>query len=129
MEPFEALDGRRCRSLVGWFEVCESSLLGLEIINESIEKFIIIRDILNKTYNRQKSYGDNRRKDLEFEIGDHVYFKISPMKGVMRFGRKGKLRRRYVGPYEILQWVRKVSYKLKLPSEQASVHPLCLRNA
>ena len=83
MASFEDLYGRRCRSPVGWFKVGESSLLGQKIIYEVIEKVRIIRYRLKTTYSWQKSYVDNRRRDLEFEIGDHVYFKISPMKGVM----------------------------------------------
>ena len=63
---------------------------------------------MQTTYSRQKPYADNRRRDLEFEEGDKVYLKISPMKGVVRFGKKGKLSPCYVGPYEILQRVGKV---------------------
>ena len=80
--------------------------------------------MLKTTYSRQKSYADNRRRDLQFEIGDHVYLKISPMKGVMRFVKKVKLSPRYVGPYEVLQRVGKVSYELQLPNELASVNPV-----
>ena len=85
------------------FEVCESSLLSRDIIFEAIEMVRITRDRLKAPYSQQKSYVDNRRRDLEFETGDHVNFKISHMKGVMRFGRKGKLSPRYVCPYEVLQ--------------------------
>ena len=84
----------------------------------------MIRDRLSTAYSRQKSYADNRKRPLEFNIGDLVYLKISPMKGVMRFGRKGKLSPRYVGPYEILQRVGEVTYELALPAELASVHPV-----
>ena len=73
-------------------------------------------------YRWKKSYGDHRRRDLEFEEGDKVYLKISPMKEVVRFSKKGKLSPRYVGPYEILQRVGKVAYELKRPSELTSVH-------
>ena len=73
-------------------------------------------------YSRQKSYADNIRRDLEFEIGDLVYLKISPMKGVMRFGKKGKYISRYDSPYEVLQRFGKVAYELKLPSKLALVH-------
>ena len=75
-------------------------------------------------HSRQKSYADNRKRDLEFEVGDWVNLKISPMKGVMRLGKKGKLSPRYVGPYEILKRVGKVAYELKLPIELAPVHPV-----
>ena len=82
----------------------------------------MIRDILTTAYNRQKSYADNIKWPLEFDVGDQVYLKISPMKGVMRFGRKWKLSLWYVGPYEILQRVGEVAYELVLPTELASVH-------
>ncbi|KAK6142450.1 hypothetical protein DH2020_022798 [Rehmannia glutinosa] len=71
---------------------------------------------------RQKSYADKRRKDLEFEVGDFIFIKVSPMKGIMRFGKKGKLSPRYVGPYMIVERIGKVAYKLELPQEMASIH-------
>ena len=73
-------------------------------------------------YSGQKSYADHRRRDLEFEEGDKVYLKMLPMKEVVRFGKKGKLNPRYVGPYEILLSVGKVAYELRLPSELASIY-------
>ena len=75
---------------------------------------------MKTTYSQQKCYADNRRRNLEFEIGDHVYLKISPIKGVMIFGRK--LSPRYAGRYEVLQQVGKVAYELKLPIEIALFH-------
>ncbi|WMV08114.1 hypothetical protein MTR67_001499 [Solanum verrucosum] len=80
-DPYEALYGRRCRSPVGWFEVGEFDLLGPEVVYEATGKARLIRDRLKMAHNRQKSYADNRKRDLEFEVGDWVYFKISPMKG------------------------------------------------
>ncbi|KAL5557043.1 hypothetical protein UlMin_039279 [Ulmus minor] len=72
--------------------------------------------------NRQKLYADKRRRPLEFEIGDLVFLKVAPFKGVIRFGKRGKLNPRYVGPYEVLGRVGKVAYKLALPPNLASVH-------
>ena len=118
MAPFEALYGRRCRSPVGWFEVGESSLLGLEIMYDALEKVRVIRDRFKIAYSNQKSYADNRIRVLEFEVGDMVYLKISPMKWVMRFGKRGKLSALYVGPYKDLQRVEKVAYELRLPNEK-----------
>ncbi|KAK6151020.1 hypothetical protein DH2020_015952 [Rehmannia glutinosa] len=71
---------------------------------------------------RQKSYADKRRKDLEFEAGDKVFLKVAHLKGVVRFGKKGKLRPRYIGPFEILDRIGNVAYRLALPPEHASVH-------
>ena len=99
MAPYEALYGRRSRSPIGWFEVGEPSILGPELIYKTLEKVHIIRNRLQTAYSRQKSYADHRRRNLEFEEGDKVYLKISLMKGVVRFGKKGKLSPRYVGPY------------------------------
>ena len=86
------------------------------------EKVKIVRDNLKKARDRQKSYAENRRRDLQFEIGDRVFLKISPWKGVFRFGRRGKLSPRYIGPYEILSKVGPVAYKLKLPPELSRIH-------
>ena len=124
MEPFEALYDRRCRSPVGWFEVGKTSLLGHEIIDDSLDKVWVIMDRIKTTYSQQRSYANNIRRELKFEVGDMVYLKISPMKGVMRFGKKGMLNPWYVGPCEILQRVGKVSYELKLPSELDLLHSI-----
>ncbi|XP_069150328.1 uncharacterized protein [Solanum lycopersicum] len=118
----EALYGKRCKSPIGWFEVGEPSLLGPDLIYKTLEKVHIIRNRLETAYSQEKSYADQRRKDLEFEEGDKVYLKILPMKGVVRFCKKGKLSPRYLGPYEIFQRVGKVAYELKIPSELALVN-------
>ncbi|GKE81073.1 putative reverse transcriptase domain-containing protein, partial [Tanacetum coccineum] len=89
--PFEALYGRRCRSPILWAEIGESSLIGPELIQETTDKVVLIKEKLKAARDRQKSYADNRRKPLEFEIGDRVMLKVSPWKGVIRFGKKGKL--------------------------------------
>lgn len=124
MAPFEALYGRKCRSPIGWFEVGEAAVSGPDSVFEAMEKVKLIRERLKTAQSRQKSYADVRRRDLEFEVGDLVYLKISPMRGVKRFGKKGKLSPRYVGPYKILSRVGKVAYEVELPSELSSVHPI-----
>ena len=91
MTPFEGLYGRKCRSLVYWDDVGEKKLLGPELVQLTVEEVVLIKEILKAAQSRQKSYADNRRRDLEFEVGDHVFLKVSPMKSMMRFGRKGKL--------------------------------------
>ena len=84
----------------------------------------MIRQTLKTTQSHQKSYAAMRRRELEFDIGDFVYLKIMPMKGVKKFGKKGKLNPSYVGPYRILSHFGKVSYDLELPTDLASVHPV-----
>ncbi|GJZ20894.1 putative reverse transcriptase domain-containing protein [Tanacetum coccineum] len=97
--PFEALYGRKCRSPVIWTEVGENQLIGPELVQETTEKIFQIKERLKTARSRQKSYADKRRKPLEFEVGDRVLLKVSPWKGVVRFGKKGKLAPRYVGPF------------------------------
>nr|GFB03054.1 putative reverse transcriptase domain-containing protein [Tanacetum cinerariifolium] len=120
--PFEALYGRKCRSLVIWTEIGESQLIGPEIVQETTEKIFQIKERLKTARSRQKSYADKRRKPLEFKVGDRVLLKVSPWKGVVRFGKKGKLAPRYVGPFEIVERVGQVAYRLKLPQELSCIH-------
>ncbi|GJT31499.1 putative reverse transcriptase domain-containing protein [Tanacetum coccineum] len=94
--PFEALYGQKCRSPVIWTEVGESQLIGPEIMQETTEKIVQIREILKTARSCQKSYADKSRKPFEFQVGDRVLLKVSPWKGVVRFGKKGKLAPRYV---------------------------------
>jgi len=124
MAPYEALYGRKCRSPIGWFDVGESGLYGPDLVQQAIEKVKLIRERLLTAQSRQKSYSDVRRRDLEFRINDWVFLKVSPMKGVMRFGKKGKLSPRYIGPYRIIRRVGQVAYELELPSELEFVHPV-----
>ncbi|KAI3773999.1 hypothetical protein L1987_48541 [Smallanthus sonchifolius] len=123
MAPFEALYGRKCRSPICWNEIGEAQITGPELIQETSDKVSLIRDHIRVARSRQKSYADRRRKPLEFQIGDMVLLKVSPWKGVVRFGKKGKLAPRYVGPFKILERVGKVAYKLDLPSELSNIHP------
>ncbi|GJZ57910.1 hypothetical protein Tco_0613404 [Tanacetum coccineum] len=120
--PFEALYGRKCRSPVLWAEIGDSILIRPELVQETTDKVVLIRDRLKAARDRQKGYTDNRRKSLEFQVGDHVMLKVSPWKGVVRFGKKGKLAPRFVGPFEILERIGPVAYRLRLPKELSSVH-------
>ena len=122
MAPFEALYGRRCRSPVCWDDVGEKKLLGPEHVQLTVEKVSLIKERLKAEQSRQKSYDDNRRRDLEFEVGDHVFLKVSPMKSIMRFGRKGKLSPRFVGPFEVLERVGTLAYKVALPPSLSKIH-------
>ena len=123
MAPFEALYGRKCRSPISWHEIGDKQFTGPELIQETTDKILQIRDNLLKARNRQKSYADKGRKPMEFNVGDQVLLKVSPWKGVVRFGKKGKLAPRYVGPFKILERVGKVAYLLDLPQELSNVHP------
>ncbi|GJR27964.1 putative reverse transcriptase domain-containing protein [Tanacetum coccineum] len=120
--PFEALYGRKCRSPVCWTEVGEAQILGPELIQETTEKIIQIKQRMQAARDRQKSYADLKRKPMEFQVGDKVMLKVSPWKGVVRFGKRGKLNPRYVGPFKVLEKVREVAYKLEHPEELSRVH-------
>ncbi|KAD6795357.1 hypothetical protein E3N88_06253 [Mikania micrantha] len=120
--PFEALYGRKCRSPICWAEVGDSQLTGPELVHETTEKIVQIRNRMAAARDRQKSYADKRRKPLEFQEGDRVLLKVSPWKGVIRFGKRGKLNPRYNGPFEITKRIGPVAYELNLPVELNSVH-------
>ncbi|KAH0695075.1 hypothetical protein KY285_022172 [Solanum tuberosum] len=124
MAPYEALYGRRCRSPIGWFEVGAAGLIGPDLVHQAMEKVKVIQERLKTAQSRQKSYTDVRRRWLEFEVYDWVYLKVSPMKGVMRFGKKGKLSPQYIGPYPIAKRIGDVAYELELPHELAAVYPV-----
>ncbi|GJQ96071.1 hypothetical protein Tco_0007210 [Tanacetum coccineum] len=120
--PFEALYGRKCRSPICWAEVGDAQLTGLEIICETTDKIIHIKHRLQALRDRQRSYADKRRKPLEFQVGDKVMLKVSPWKGVIRFGKRGKLNPRYIGPFKILAKFGTVAYRLELPEKLSRVH-------
>ena len=120
--PYEALYGRKCRSPICWDDVGERRLLGPEIVQQTIDKIQVIKERLQTAQSRQKSYADVRRRKLEFQVGDHVFLRISPTKGVMRFGFRGKLSPRFVGPFEVLERMGKVAYRLALPPSLSGVH-------
>nr|CAD1832666.1 unnamed protein product [Ananas comosus var. bracteatus] len=98
MTPFEALYGRKCRSPLHWSEVGERLVLGPDVLQEAEAKVRLARERLLTAQSRQKSYADKRRRELEFQAGDHVFLKVSPTKGVKRFGIRGKLSPRFIGP-------------------------------
>ncbi|KAL0537454.1 hypothetical protein IC582_026432 [Cucumis melo] len=122
MAPFEALYGKCCRSPVCWGEVGEQRLMGPELVQSTNEAIQKIRSRMHTAQSRQKRYADVRRKDLEFEVGDKVFLKVAPMRGVVRFERRGKLSPRFVGPFEILERIGPVAYRLALPPSLSTVH-------
>ena len=122
LAPFEALYGSRCRRLVFWEEVGAQQLLGLELVqvtNAAVEK---IKQRILTAQNRQKSYADLRRRDLKFEVGDHVFPRVVAIRRVLRFKKKGKLSPRFISLFKILEQVGVVAYRIALPSNLAAVH-------
>ena len=122
MAPYEALYGRPCRSPLCLIEVGESSITGADLIRDTSEKVNLILQRLLTTQSRQKSYAEVRRQPLEFEVGDHIFLKVMPKRRVVRFGKRGKLSPRFIGPFEILERVGTVVYRLALPPSMSSVH-------
>ena len=127
MAPYEALYGRPCRSSLCWTEVGESSITGPDLIRDTSEKVSLIRQRLLTAQSRQKSYADVRRRPLEFEVGDHVFLKVMPKRGMVRLDKRGKLSPRFIGPFEILERVGTVAYRLALPVSVTAQHVKCSR--
>ncbi|XP_074301181.1 uncharacterized protein LOC141632540 [Silene latifolia] len=122
MTPFEALYWRKCRSPVFWDDKAYTVVLGPEMIQEMVEQVQVIGQKMRAGQDRQKSYADLKRSEIEFGVGDKVLLKVSPMKGVMRFGKSGNLSQKFIGPYEILDRVGEVAYRLALPPALDKVH-------
>jgi len=117
MAPFEALYGRKCRTLLNWVEPGERRYYGIDFVNDAEKKVQIIQQHMKATQSRQKSNADKRRRPLEFNVGDYVYLKVTPMKKVQYFRDRSKLAPRYVGTYEIIERKGPVAYKIELPEE------------
>nr|GEY62797.1 putative reverse transcriptase domain-containing protein [Tanacetum cinerariifolium] len=120
--PFEALYGRKCCSPMCWAEVRQVQLTGPELVQETIERIILIKQRTQTARDRQKSYADIKHKPMEFQVRDKVMLKVLPWKGVVRFHKRGKLNPRYVRPFKVLKKVGAVAYKLELPQELSMVH-------
>jgi hypothetical protein len=112
MAPYKALYGRQCRTSLNWIELGEKAIFGPDIVVEAEATVRRIQENLKVAKLRQESYANKRPQPLQFEAGDHVYLKVSPMKGVKRFVVAGKLSPRYIGPFPILEKCEKVAYKL-----------------
>lgn len=122
MAPFEALYGRLCKSSACWIEPGDRLVLGPEMIMEASQKVEEIRRKMKTAQDRQKCYADRRRRDLEFNVGDEVFLKAPPLRNVIRFGRKGKLAPRFVGPFEITERIGTLAYRIALPEKFAGIH-------
>ena len=122
MAPNEALYRRPCRSLICWIEVGESFITSPDLIRDTSEKVGMIRKRLLTAQSRHKSYTDVRCRPLELKAGDHIFLKVMPKRGVIKFRKRGKLSPRYIGPFEVLERVGAVAYGLALPPSLSSVH-------
>jgi hypothetical protein len=122
MTPIEALYGRPCHTPLSWSESGERVIFGPDIVIEAEEKVKQIQANIIAAQSRQKSYTDKRRNPMEFKVGDHIYLRVSPMKGVRRFGIKGKLAPRYIGLYPIIDMYGPTSYQVELPMKLSGVH-------
>ena len=96
--------------------------MGPEIVQITVDKIRLIRERLKATQSRQKSHANKKRRDIEFDVGDHVFIKVSPLKGVLRFGKTNKLSPRYVGPFEILERIGSAAYQVALPPALSKIH-------
>ncbi|GJR94314.1 putative reverse transcriptase domain-containing protein [Tanacetum coccineum] len=121
MPPYEMLYSRRCQTSICWEEVRSRELASTDVVLVKTEKIETIRERLKATQDRWKSYVDNRRRPIEFNVGDFVMLKVSPWRGVLRFKNKGKLKPRFIGPFKILKRIGEVAYVLELPDEMRGI--------
>ncbi|KAL0540961.1 hypothetical protein IC582_020987 [Cucumis melo] len=122
MAPYKALYDRPCRTPVCWNEVGERKLVGPELVQITTTNIKLIRENLRITKDQQKIYADKRRRNLEFQVGDQVFLKLSLWRGVIHSGRKGKLSPRYIGPYQIMERMGPAAYRLELSTRIARIH-------
>jgi hypothetical protein len=122
MAPFEMLYGCRCQTPLFWNETGEQKVFGPDILQEVEKQVCMVRENLQVAQSRQKSYADHRRRELSFEVGDFVYLKVSPMRGLRHFEVRGKLVRRFIGPFKILEKRGEIAYQLELPPQLSDVH-------
>nr|GEW82398.1 putative nucleotidyltransferase, ribonuclease H [Tanacetum cinerariifolium] len=120
--PFKMLYSRKCRAPICWDQVGERVIEEPEMIEMTNAKVTVAKEKLKEAYTSQKSYADKHRRSLEFQPSDHVFLKVSPARRVRRFSIKGKLSPRFIGPFEILDRVGEVSYRLALPPQLSHVH-------
>jgi hypothetical protein len=122
MAPFKVLYGRRCHTPLNWIEPGEKVIFGPNLVEEAEATVRRIQDNLKAAKSFQETYANKRCRPLEFEVGDQVYLRVSPMKGMKRFGVKGKLAPRYIRPFPILKMCGTMAYKLDLPPSLVGVH-------
>jgi hypothetical protein len=121
---FEVLYERRCCTPLNWIELGEKVIFGPDLVEKADATVCRIQDNLKDAKSRQETYANKRRRPLEFEVGNQMYLRVSPMKGVKRFGVKGKLAPHYIRLFPILEKCETVAYKLDLPPSLAGVHDI-----
>ena len=121
MAPFEVLYGRKCRTPLNWSETGERSLVGPDIIQQAEEQVRIVREHLKTAQSRQKSNYDRKHQFMLYQPGEQAYLRVTPFKGTHRFGIKGKLAPRYIGPFRILARRGEVAYQLELPPNLSQI--------
>jgi hypothetical protein len=122
MAPFEMLYGRRCRTPLFWNETGDRKVFGPDILEEAEKQVRMVKENLRVAQSRQKRYADHGRRELSFEVGDFVYLKVPPMRGLHHFKVRGKLAPRFIGPFKILEKRGEVAYQLELPPQLSNVH-------
>jgi len=122
MAPFEALYGWRCRTPLCWFESGESALLGPDVVQETTGKVKMIQEKMKASQSRQKSYHDKRRKDIEFQVGDHVFLRVNTVTGFGRALKCLKLTPRFVVPFEIVEKIGAIAYRIALPPSLSNLN-------
>jgi hypothetical protein len=122
MAPFKALYGRRCRTPLNWIELGERTIFSPDLVIDVEEIVHRIHSNLKDARAHQESYANKRHQSLEFKAGDRVYLRVSPMRGVKRFGIKGKLAPHYIGPFLVLAKLGNVAYRLEMPPSLVGVH-------
>ncbi|KAL2240889.1 UNVERIFIED_CONTAM: Transposon Tf2-11 polyprotein [Sesamum indicum] len=122
MAPYEVLCGRRCRSPICWDIEELRQLEGPDLVQEIVKKVQVVKKCLKAAQDRQKGYVDQHRREMKYEVGDKFFLKISAWRGILRFGRQGKLSPRYIGPYEIIERIGPLAYRLALRAELSQIH-------
>jgi hypothetical protein len=122
MAPFEFLYGRKCRAPLFWNEPGENQIFSPDILREAERQVQMVRENLKLAQSMQKSYADNRGRELRFQVGNFVSLKVSPMRGLRRFKIRGKLAPRHIGPFKILEQRGEVAHQLELPPQLSDVH-------
>jgi hypothetical protein len=122
MTPFEFLYGRKFKTPQFWNKPGENQIFGPDILRRAERQVHMVRENLKLAQSRRKSYAGNRRRELRFQVGDYVYLKVSPMRGLRYFKIRGKVAPRYIGPFKILEQRGEVAYQLELPPQLSDVH-------